>query len=92
MAENKNMEIDDEAMARATGGTGNDSTPKFKVGDRVHYELTNPVTGETMAVNGAIVSFEFVDEAGKWRYKVDLEPNSYNCTEVQALEDRLSYA
>ena len=43
MADNKNMALDDDMMTKATGGAGSaDSEPKFKVGDYVHYELTNP--------------------------------------------------
>ena len=92
MAENKNMELNDEMMAKASGGMdGAAGQPKYKVGDRVHYELTNPANGETMAVNGTITAMEFVNEANKWRYTVQMDPNAYNCTEVQATEDHLSY-
>ena len=36
MAENKNMEVNDEIMKNASGGTDNGAPePKFKVGDRV---------------------------------------------------------
>ena len=92
MADSKNMELNDEMMASANGGTGAAGDPKFKVGDYVHYELTNPATGETMAVNGTITAFEFVGEANKWRYTIKMDPNPYNCTEVQAVEDRIRYA
>ncbi|MCR5212035.1 MAG: hypothetical protein K6C41_05735 [Lachnospiraceae bacterium] len=94
MADNKNMELNDEMMAKASGGIdgGLGSGPKYKIGDRVHYELTNPTTGETMAVNGTIVAVEFVNEAKKWRYTINTEPNPYNVTEVKATEDHLRYA
>ena len=88
----ENTKLNDEMMAKATGGTGAPSEPKFKVGDYVHYELTNPQTGETMAVNGTITAMEFLDEISMWRYTVKTDPNSYNCTEVQAREDSLTYA
>ena len=36
MADNKNMALDDDMMALATGGEGEDSpTPKFNIGDKV---------------------------------------------------------
>ena len=37
MSDNKNIELNDETMAKATGGTGNGSNPAvvFKVGDWV---------------------------------------------------------
>ena len=93
MADNKNMALDDDMMTKATGGAGSaDSGPKFKVGDYVHYELTNPQTGETMAVNGTITAMDFLNEINMWRYTVKMDPNPYNCTEVQAREDRLTYA
>ena len=90
MADNRNMELNDEMMAKATGGVdGVWGQPKYKIGDRVHYELTNPATGETMAVNGTITAYEFINEANKWRYMVQMDPNPYNCKEVQATEDHL---
>ncbi|MCR5788700.1 MAG: hypothetical protein K6G83_02325 [Lachnospiraceae bacterium] len=93
MANEKNMELNDEMMANATGGAEVEGTsPKFKIGDRVHYDLTNPATGQTMSVDGTITAFEFVTEAGKWRYTIKTDPNPYNCTEVQAVEDHLRYA
>ena len=93
MADNKNMELNDTEMGKATGGNGiAGSEPKFKAGDHVHYELTNPQNGQTMAVNGTITAMEFINEINMWRYTVQVEPNQYNCTEVQAREDRLTYA
>ncbi len=94
MADSRNMELNDEAMANAAGGAdaGLGGGPKFKIGDRVHYELTNPANGGTMAVDGNITAVEFVNEAGKWRYTIQTDPNPYNCTEVKAVEDHLTYA
>ena len=94
MADNKNMELNDEMMANATGGTDGASggEPKFKVGDYVHYELTNPQTGQTMAINGTITSYEFLNEINMNRYTINPDPNEYNVTELQAREDRIRYA
>ena len=39
MADNKNMELNDEMMAKATGGNGVPSSEnKFNVGDTVHWQ------------------------------------------------------
>ena len=35
MADNKNMELNDEMMANAAGGFGDMEDPKYKVGDTV---------------------------------------------------------
>ncbi len=35
MADNKNMELNDEMMAKASGGTEEGSQPQFSVGDTV---------------------------------------------------------
>ena len=38
MADNKNMELNDEMMAKAIGGTGEGThQPQFNVGDKVWY-------------------------------------------------------
>lgn len=38
MAENKNMELSDEMMANAAGGTDSSEDNLFKIGDRVTWE------------------------------------------------------
>ena len=42
MAENKNMELNDEMMTNATGGAGDSRPePKFNIGDKVVYVVDN---------------------------------------------------
>lgn len=38
MSENKNIELNDDMMAKATGGTGDKRSAQFKVGDRVRQK------------------------------------------------------
>lgn len=91
MTDNKNTKLNDELMSNVTGGTGEVSVnPKYKVGDRVHYELTNPANGQTMAVDGTITGISFENTISMWMYDVKMDPNPYNCTEVRAREERLS--
>ena len=92
MSDNKNMELNDEMMAKVTGGVvGAQTEPKFKVGDHVHYERAFPQTGQTMALNGTITAMEFINEISMWRYTIKTDPNEFNCPEVQAREDSLTY-
>ena len=94
MADNRNMELNDEEMANASGGTGGSvsGSPKFKTGDHVLYTLTNPQTGQTMTITGSVTAVNFSNEANQWKYSINPDPNEFNVTELQAVEDHLTYA
>ena len=59
MADNKNMALNDEAMAKAAGGTGEGQpTPKFNVGDKVVYvnDNSNLVVESKKYMEGPVTS------------------------------------
>ncbi|MCR5212044.1 MAG: hypothetical protein K6C41_05780 [Lachnospiraceae bacterium] len=70
MADSKNMEIKDEAMAKAAGGSDQIPGPKYDVGAQVELKLTNK-EGIAVTVPG------FIDErkagATGWEYLVRYE-------------------
>ncbi len=74
MADNKNMALNDEAMAKATGGTGNAPFPaKYAVDDRVRCPQ-RPEFGV-----GTVVKVYYDEETMSWYYDVqfpdyELEP------------------
>ncbi len=69
MADNKNMAIDDEMMANATGGTSDPSdNPKFNIGDRVTFEL-NYNDGSVM-ITGSVKSYKWSSFFDTWQYDI----------------------
>ena len=72
MTDNKNMELNDEMMANAAGGTGETtSEPKFNIGDKVVYANDGSVL--------IIESREFMQGPviGEWLY-VARDPENTN--------------
>ncbi len=80
MADNKNMELNDEMMLRATGGTG-DTPPielKFHIGDRVRMK-GNPERGE-----GTVIDIKYnqgdVNDQYSWVFVVSFD--EWNIEEI----------
>ncbi len=73
MADNKNMELKDEMMAKANGGATEIAGPKYEVGDKVQVMVT--------VGNGVVTTVDgFIDErrygANGWEYLVRYEAGS----------------
>ena len=72
MAENKNVEINDESMAKAAGGMAGLPGPKYDLGDKVQFNFIGDDTTITPATG-------FVDdrkyEAKEWHYLLRFEVN-----------------
>ncbi len=70
MADEKNMEIKDEAMAKAAGGAHQIPGPKYEIGDKVQVKVTTS-EGIAATVDG------FIDDrrgtAAGWEYLVRYE-------------------
>ena len=72
MADNKNYELDDEALAGAAGGINNENTvqPRFNVGDVVKFRVDNG-SGQGELRVGTISKVENFDEVWGYSYRVD---------------------
>lgn len=92
MADNKNMEIDDEIMAKASGGIDEAlSSPKFNTGDRVTFEL-NYNDGAIMII-GTVKSSHWSSFSEQWEYDVLAENDPFDHAEEKNIwEKHLSYA
>ena len=55
MADNKNMELNDEMMAKAAGGFGEPEDPKYGEGSRGHLKFSND-EGVVTTVVGTVIS------------------------------------
>ena len=72
MADNKNMELNDEMMANATGGTGEVTDPKYEIGDTVQLKFANE-EGVVTVVDGTVIDRR--STPGGWQYKIQYEAN-----------------
>jgi hypothetical protein len=73
MADNKNMELNDEMMANATGGFGEENTdPKYELGDTVQLKFSND-EGVVTVVDGTVIDRR--STPGGWQYKIQYEVN-----------------
>ena len=72
MTENKNIELNDEMMAKATGGWGEPEDPKYEVGGLVSLKFSNE-NGVVTTIIGTIISRE--STPGGWFYIVRYEAN-----------------
>ncbi|WP_036609088.1 hypothetical protein [Oribacterium sp. P6A1] len=72
MADNKNMELNDEMMAKISGGKSDIAGPKYEIGDSVKLKFANE-EGVVTTVTG------FVDDrrvtAAGWEYLIVYEVN-----------------
>ena len=69
MTETKNMALNDDMMAKATGGSSEPtSDPKFNIGDRVTFEL-NYNDGSVM-ITGSVKSYHWSSFADTWQYDI----------------------
>ncbi len=93
MADNKNMELDDEMMANASGGTDEapGSNPRFNVGDRVTFELN--YNDGTIMIIGTVKSYHWSSFSGQWEYDILAENDPFGHAEEKNIwEKHLSYA
>ena len=72
MADNKNMELNDEMMKQAAGGWGEPEEPKYNVGSKVHLKFGNE-NGEVTTLVGTVI--EMKSTPGGWQYKIQYEAN-----------------
>jgi C-terminal processing protease CtpA/Prc len=73
MADNKNMELNDEMMANAAGGNGGEiAGPKYEIGDTVQLKFAND-EGVVTTVTGVVDDRRF--NPGGWEYLVRYEVN-----------------
>ena len=88
MAENKNMAIDDEAMAKATGGTEEEAPAnKYNVGDRVIVKGYEDHDSTVIEVKGY--------GSNGWSYQVRCvkeDANGHEAAEFPEYESNLSPA
>ncbi len=88
MAENKNMELNDEMMAKATGGEGEEAAPnKYNVGDKVIVKGYEDHESTIKEVKGY--------SSSGWCYQVRCvkeDENGYEAGEFPVYEDELSPA
>ncbi len=75
MADNKNMELNDEMMAKAAGGFGEPEDPKYGEGSRVHLKFSND-EGVVTTVVGTVI--EMKSTPGGWQYKIQYDVNGTN--------------
>ena len=90
MADNKNMALDDEMMAKATGGAGEDlPQPRFSEGDKVVVEGWETYDSTVIQV------MSYSESSNIWKYRVRIEkhePGHEESMESVKLEDELSPA
>ncbi len=67
MADNRNVELKDEAMAKAAGGNSSIPGPKYEIGARVKLKISGD-DGNTATIIG-VVEDRRADENG-WEYLV----------------------
>ena len=73
MEERKNMELNDEMMAKAAGGNGTDiPRPKYEVGDTVELKFSND-EGVITIINRTVTERR-ANPAG-WEYKIRYSAN-----------------
>ena len=88
MADNRNMALNDEAMANATGGSGEDApVNKYNVGDRVIVRGYEDHESTVIEVKGY--------GSSGWRYQVRCvkeDANGHEAAEFPVTEDELSPA
>ena len=72
MTDNKNMKLDDEMMAKATGGVEDMPGPKYDIGDEVQLKFANE-EGVVTTVTGTVV--ERRSTPGGWEYKISYTVN-----------------
>ena len=90
MADNKNMELDDEMMVKATGGEGEEGAPeaRFSVGDRV---IIRGAEDHDSVVKEVHFTGDIVNNS--WKYLVHMVSDSTGLTsEVYKFESELSPA